>query len=88
MNLEAKQVSATPGRTGYSPAIAAQLHVNGEQFRLAAIDDQRVVVRAPRKTPPGPAVIRMQVDDRESVYHIYLTKGIDPTQDDQPYTDV
>ena len=52
------------------------------------MNHQRIVVRAPRPMAPGPAVIRMQVDDRESVYHIHLTKGIDPGQRDQPYTDL
>jgi hypothetical protein len=86
MNLEATQTSQSPSRTGYSPAISAQLQTDGQKFKLAAICDEYVVVREARAVPAGLATIFLQVDDRKSTLHIHLTRGIDPSQDEQPYT--
>ena len=86
MNLEAKEISQSSARTGYSPFIAAQLLVAGQKFKLAAISADHVVVREAQPLPAGPATIFLQVDERESIRDIHLTQGIDPSQDKQPYT--
>lgn len=72
-------------RNGYSPTIAAQLHIGDQRFDLAAINATRIVLRCAHAVPPGPAALHMQIDGKETVTSIYMTNGVDPSLEDQPY---
>jgi hypothetical protein len=63
---------------GYSPDISMELTLDGERFRVASIGPDEVVVRGVRRVPPGRGTLRLVVDRKATMFHIYLPDGLDP----------
>lgn len=72
-------------RNGYSPDISATLFLHGEQFNVAAMGPESIILRHPRLMPAGRGILRLQIDHKIINYSFEFPQGIDPSKDRQPY---
>src|SRR6266850_1686976 len=69
---------------GYSPPIRITLVVSNEQFAVAELGDDFLVLRSPRKLDPSSGTVTVDVDGRRVIHQVRLPNGIDPDLEDQP----
>ena len=70
--------------TGYSPSIRITLEAGGNQFDVAAMGPDHVVLRSPRQLSPMTATLIVNVDRQETIRRVKLTEGINPALKRQP----
>ena len=69
--------------SGYSPPIRITLEVANEQFAVAELGDDFLVLRSPRKLSPAAGTVTVDVDGRRVIHQVLLPNGIDPDIEDQ-----
>ena len=70
--------------SGYSPPIRITLEVSNEQFAVAELGDDFLVLRSARKLEPSSGTVTVDVDGRRVIHQVRLPNGIDPDLEDQP----
>jgi len=70
--------------SGYSPPIRITLEAAGNQFDVAAMGPDHVVLRSPRPIPPMAATLIVNVGGQETIRRVKLTEGINPASKRQP----
>ncbi len=69
----------------YSPLITIELIVRGQQFNVASLGPDNVILRSARSLQPGTGIIRLMIDGHLTTYHVNLPQGIDPQRNEQPF---
>jgi len=75
--------NSSASSSGYSPPIRITLEVSNEQFAVAELGDDFLVLRSPRKVSPSSGTVTVDVDGRRVIHQVLLPNGIDPDIEDQ-----
>ena len=76
--------NSSASSSGYSPPIRITLEVSNEQFAVAELGDDFLVLRSPRRLNPSSGTLKVDVDGRHVIHQVLLPNGIDPDKEDQP----
>ena len=69
--------------SGYSPPIRITLEIGHEEFAVAELGDDFLVLKSPRAIGPASGTVVVDVDGQRVLHRVSLPNGIDPESEDQ-----